>query len=383
MEIVEQCNEESLRLVTKTYDYWVETDIGKYLDLMCGNTAYIWGYSNQQLLSALKSQFDNVQFLRGKSSEQNLLVNQVSSALIKQSGMSGILYAISGSDGVEAGLEIADQYWQIKNKNKNKIVSFAPGYHGATYLARQLRGQKSSDRNIVLPAPTDNQEIDECKTLELLKNLIKSDRTIGTVIMESIPWVNGIRPWSDHWWKEIRSITEEEQILLVVDDVWGGFGKVGPMFSYQKYNILPDIAIMGKSITGGYIPLSCALVSPNVSSVVKDTVLYGHTWQPQMLGIALVSEVLNMFDYSLVNSIHERQITLIDKLKSAGVHGYRGSGLTKELLVNRELTKSDFEQAGLCNTQYTKNSIFLVTPLIADDQYWVELEQRLVKLLTC
>ncbi len=383
MEIVEQCNEESLRLVTKTYDYWIETNLGKYLDLMCGNSAYIWGYSNQQLMSAINKQLADVQFLRGKSSEQNHLLNRVNSKLLTLSGMSGVLYAISGSDGVEAGLEIADQYWQIKNKTKNKIVSFVPGYHGATYLARQLRGEKPSDRNIVLPAPGNDQQADELNTLALLKKLIRSDQSIGTVIIESVPWLNGIRPWSDFWWQELRKITADEKILLIVDDVWGGFGKVGPMFSYQKYNILPDIAIMGKSITGGYIPLSCALVSADVLETVRNTVMYGHTWQPQMLGVSLVDEVLKMFDLNTVNDIDQKQIKLINKLKQYNVYDYRGSGLTKELLVNKEITKFDFERAGLCNTQYTKNSIFLITPLIADDEYWEELETRLVRILTC
>jgi len=381
MELVEQCNEERIRFVTATYDYWVESNNQKYLDLMCGHGAYIWGYSNQILIKALNKQINEVQFVRGKSSEQNYLLNEVTDKLLQMSGMSGVLYAISGSDGVEAGLEISDQYWKNLKQNKNKIISFTPGYHGATYLARQLRGEKKSDRNIVLPAPSDDQQQDEKETLKLIKKILDLDKYVGTIIIESIPWINGIRPWSEFWWTEIRRLCTEYRILLVIDDVWGGFGKVGPAFSYQKYNIIPDISIMGKSITGGYVPLSCALVSSKVLDVVKQTVHYGHTWQPQMLGIALTNQILQMFDSNLVENINLKHIILFDKLKLYGVKDYRGFGLAKELLLDRPVSKLGFERAGLCTSHYMKNSIFLITPMIADDLYWDELEKRLITLL--
>jgi adenosylmethionine-8-amino-7-oxononanoate aminotransferase len=380
MEIVEQCNEESLRFVNKTYDYWVETDSNKYLDLMCGHGAYIWGYSNQRLTTAVESQLRGVQFLRGRSSEQNHLVNKVNTKLLQMSGMCAVLYAISGSDGVEAGLEIVDQYWKNVDNKKNKIISFVPGYHGATYRARQLRGEKPSTYNITLPAPS-NQVPDEIHLLDLVKKITNNDDSIGTIIMESIPWINGLRPWTQHWWEEIRNICDQKNILMVVDDVWGGFGKVGPAFSYQNYNVKPDIAVMGKSITGGYVPLSCALISDKVNSSVKNTVFYGHTWQPQMLGIALVNQVLDMFDYQLVKDINLQHEILIDKLKVYGLVDYRGTGLAKELIFKRSISKQNFEYAGLCTPYFLPNSVILVTPITADANYWQELEQRLIKLL--
>lgn len=381
MEIVEQCNDESLRFVTRTYDYWIETESTKYLDLMCGHGAYIWGYSNQKLITAVESQLRGVQFLRGKSSEKNHLVEKVNTNLLQMSGMSSVLYAISGSDGVEAGLEVVDQYWKNVDNKKNKIISFVPGYHGATYRARQLRGEKPSTYNITLPAPNNNQVHDEINLLNLVKQIADEDDSVGTIVMESIPWINGLRPWTQHWWEEIRNICDQKNILMVVDDVWGGFGKVGPAFSYQNYNVKPDIAIMGKSITGGYVPLSCALISDKVNSAVKNTVFYGHTWQPQMLGIALVDQVLDIFDYQLVKDINLQHEILIDKLKVYGVTDYRGVGLAKELLINKPLTKQDFDHAGLCTPYFLPNSVLLVTPITADAEYWNELEQRLIKLL--
>jgi|GEM_PF-5257709 len=381
MEIVEHCNEEATRFVTKTYDYWIETESKKYLDLMCGHSAYIWGYSDSNLIAAVESQLRDVQFLRGRSSEKNHLVEKVNKRLLQTSGMNAVLYAVSGSDGVEAGLEIADQYWKNVDPRKNKTISFYPGYHGTTYRARMLRGEKSSDYNIILPAPANDQVQDEINLLGVIEKITNTDISIGTIVMESIPWINGLRPWTNNWWQKIRTLCDQKDILLIVDDVWGGFGKVGPAFSYQKYNVKPDINIMGKSITGGMVPLSCALMNDRVYSNVKNSIMYGHTWQPQMLGIALANCVLEQFNSELVENINIQHEILFDKLKDYGVTGFRGTGLAKELLVNKSLAKQDYEYAGLCTPYFLPSSIILVTPITADLVYWEELEQRLKLLL--
>jgi acetylornithine/succinyldiaminopimelate/putrescine aminotransferase len=108
MEFVEQSKGESSRTVLKTSNYWVHTDIGNFIDIMCGNSAYVWGYSDPQLTKAVVDQLHGVQFLRGRNNETNDLVASVNQDLLAMSGMSGIIWAVSGSDGVEAGLVVCE-----------------------------------------------------------------------------------------------------------------------------------------------------------------------------------------------------------------------------------------------------------------------------------
>jgi adenosylmethionine-8-amino-7-oxononanoate aminotransferase len=381
MEFVEYADE-THRCVLNTNRYWVETDIGNMIDTMCGNSAYIWGYNHPDLNQAVKQQFESVQFLRGRNSEVNETVLAVNQQLLAMSGMSGIIWAVSGSDAVEAGLELAHQYWQRKDSNRTKTVSFVPGYHGCTYLAKSLWGARSNANVINLDAPIWNTDQDkaaaEIKTLKELDRVLTQDKTVGSVIFETVPWIAGIRPYSTSWWLSVRSLCDTHGVLMIADDVWGGFGKVGTAFSHTLHDVYPDIVVMGKSITGGYVPSSCALSNKRVSDVINDHAwVHGHTWQPQMLGIALTRQVLNMFDFEQVLDIDTKQIAMIDRLGLS----YRGTGLTKEIMVNKKLARRDFERAGLCNTQYTDNSIFLVTPFCADEEYWAELEQRITTLL--
>jgi len=382
MEFVEQSKGESSRTVLKTSNYWVHTDIGNFIDTMCGNSAYVWGYSDPRLTKAVVDQLHGVQFLRGRNNETNDLVASVNQDLLAMSGMSGIIWAVSGSDGVEAGLELSHQYWQVKGPDKDKVIAFTPGYHGCTLLAKTLRGERVSNHSVVLDAPCwvteEEHGVSDSQTLAQVENILKIDQTIGSIIMESVPWINGIYPWSQTWWTGIRKLCDQYNVLLIVDDVWGGFGKVGPAFSHTMYNVSPDIVIMGKSLTGGYVPLSCALSNQRVTDVVNNNNwLHGHTWQPQMLGIALARQVIDMFDYEQVKQINQKQIEMIARLGTK----FRGTGLTKEIITSKTVTKQDFEHAGLCNTQYTQNSVILVTPFCADDEYWFELENRLGQLL--
>jgi adenosylmethionine-8-amino-7-oxononanoate aminotransferase len=381
MEFVEYADE-TPRRVLGTYQYWVETDIGKLIDTMCGNSAYVWGYGHPQLNQAITSQLNQIQFLRAKNSETADIVLEVNNQLLEKSGMAGIIWAVSGSDGVEAGLELAYQYWNNIDNKKTKILSFVPGYHGCTFLGKSLYGGRYNENVVTFDAPFWNNDNDrtesELYVLNKLDNFLGLDQTIGTIIFETIPWINGIRPYSATWWQSLRAICDKHNVLMVADDVWGGFGKVGPEFSHTMFQIQPDIVIMGKSITGGYIPLSCALTNSKVKEVVnRPGWIHGHTWQPQMLGIALTNQVLKMFNYNQVEEIDQKQKNLLNKLELK----YRGSGLTKEILFDKWISKKDIESAGLCNTQYTNNSLFLVTPFCADEEYWYELEKRITTLL--
>lgn len=381
MEFVEYADE-TPRRVLNTNRYWIETDIGRMIDTMCGNSAYVWGYNHPELNQAITQQLERVQFLRGRNSEVNDLVANVNYQLLTMSGMAGIIWAVSGSDAVEAGLELAYQYWQSIDPKRTKKVSFVPGYHGCTFMTKSLWAARQNPDVINLNAPmwvTDAEKAEaELTVLKELKRVLENDKTIGSVIFETVPWIAGIRPYSTSWWETVRKICDANGVLMIADDVWGGFGKVGTAFSHQLHAVMPDIVIMGKSITGGYIPSSCALCNQRV----KDTIAnknwsHGHTWQPQMLGIALTHQVIQMFNFEDVLEIDSKQIAMIDHLGLP----YRGTGLTKEIIVNKKLSRRDFEHAGLCNTQYTDNSIFLVTPFCADEEYWIELEQRITTLL--
>ena len=371
--------------VTGTEKYWVHTkEHGRMLETLCGNTAFIFGFNNKHIIDRITQQQNQLSYLvhTNYTCDDN---DKLIELLCKHGNFHGVSYAVSGTDGVECAVAINDYYWKLKGKDKTKIVSFSPGYHGITYLTRAMRGSlKIEDKVIVTAAPRwpiiKYRESYEIYSFKLLENLLESNKQIGAVIMESVPWFNGLRPWSEQWWLDIRNLCTEHNVNLIIDDVMGGMGKLGEVFSHTKYGIQPDIAVLGKSLTGGYSPLSVACTSKEIAETVKHTWEYGHTWQPNMIGVAAALASLELLDRDAIIKIENR---LIDLYKRLPVNEYVVSGLLSQF-TSKLISPKDLHNNGLtCNSvAKTIGSVMLCSPVIADDEYFDELEKRLKALIT-
>lgn len=370
--------------VTGAEKYWVHTkEHGRLLETLCGNTAFIFGFNNKHIIDRITQQQNQLSYLihTNYTCDDN---DKLIELLCNHGNFHGVSYAVSGTDGVECAVAINDYYWKLKGKDKSKIVSFSPGYHGITYLARAMRGSENiKDKVIVTNAPKwpiiKCREVYERYSFNLLQSLLESDKQIGAVIMESIPWFNGLKPWSDKWWKDIRNLCTEHGINLIIDDVMGGMGKLGEVFSHTKYGIQPDIAVLGKSLTGGYSPLSVACTSKEIAETIKDTWEYGHTWQPNMMGVAAALASLELINRDAIINIENK---LTDLYKRLSITNYIVSGLLSQFPTKLS-SSEDLHNNGLTCNAVEKNfrSVMMCTPIIADDEYFDELEKRLTSLI--
>ena len=379
---------ESLEIkVNNTEKYWVNTSQGKLLETLAGNTAFIFGYNNNSILDKMYSIQRKIGYLNFKHNEICDYNQELIEFLCGKGGWGGINYSVSGTDGVECALAISEHYWQSLGKKKTKIVSFSPGYHGATYLCRMLRAEEvSTDKVIVIDAPKWSNEYErtlaENKSLEILKTTLENNIDIASVIFESIPWYKGIMPWSKDWWTSIKNICDQFDVILILDDVMGCVGKIGPYFSNERYGIRPDITVLGKSLTGGYSPLSCACVSKEIANVIKKDWIYGHTWQPNMAGVGAALAVKEIFDEDITLNLESRMQALKEKLLNQQlIKSETGVGLIHCLKLANPLTPDQYVKHGLTGGPEMKDNISICLPYIADEEYFYELEKRLTSCL--
>jgi adenosylmethionine-8-amino-7-oxononanoate aminotransferase len=362
--------------VSKTERYWVHTNHGKLLDTICGSMTYIYGYSNDYILDKMYKQQRQIAYLDFKHNEICESSNQLTKLLCDEGQFEGIGYAVSGSDGVECAIAMNNQYWKELKQNKTKIISFTPGYHGATFLNRSFRNEELGPAIVV-------ERTTEKNTLEKVEYLLNNREDIGAVIMESIPWSNGINPWSKDWWHAIRELTNKHNVNLIIDDVMGGMGKLGHKFSHKQYDVQPDIVVLGKSLTGGYAPLSCACAVKRISDVISNNWAYGHTWQPNMAGVGAALAVWDLFDSSAVIAVSKRMESIASSLLDRDlIVDYSTIGLITSMKLTNPITSDTYLKNGLTGGPSIKHSITICTPLIADDEYFAELESRLVSCLT-
>ena len=379
--------EETIREVFKTEKYWVHTRHGILLDTVCGNMSFIYGYGNEFIINRMYEQQRQLAYLNYKHNEVCKENDQLVELLCKEGNFKGVGYAVSGTDGVECAVAMNSYYWKSVDPTRTTIVSFSPGYHGATYLCRAFRGEEQMPNIKVLGAPEwqnleDRAEYEQV-SFQSVKQILETDSAVGAIIMESIPWATGIRPWSVAWWKDIRNICTEHNVNLIIDDVMGGMGKLGYRLSQERYGIQPDIVALGKALTGGFSPLSCACAVERIADVIKDKWDYGHTWQPNMAGVGAALAVWDIFDSDAILKI-EDQLTLIGKkLQSIGlVDNFIVIGLIFSYKLTTPISADAYVKNGLTGGPDIKYSISGCAPAIADAEYFSEFESRLIKALT-
>ena len=378
MELNYQADSFPNHQIVKTEGYWNYTVDKKLLDPLCGNTSFIFGYGNAKIISSMISLQSYISFLRGMSNESCEENDRVIKEICRRGNFSDLAWAVSGSDGVEAAVYINDQYWRNLDQDKPTIVTFKPGYHGTTYLAKLFREEYPvGERAMVIERSSD--DLDTLKSLEVILEMCPK---VGAVLVESAPWNGGLNLWSQGFWTSLRDLCNQHHVNFIVDDVLGGVGKLGHFFSHQKYGVQPDIAVLGKSLTGGYSPLSCACVVSKISEVVKSTWNFGHTWSPNMAGIGAALEVLEIFDSFNYSEIESQLTALGGELKSLGlIKDYYSAGLLFYITLNRIYVPDALYSAGINGTFNDNNGIFICAPAIADAEYFTELSQRLRSFL--
>ena len=357
--------------IIKTERYWAYTKDSKLLDMLCGNTAFIFGYNDSDIFHNMIDTQSTVGFLRGTLNESCAANDKLVNQLCTIGDFASVSWAVSGSDGVELAISANDQYWKAINKHKPTVVVFSPNYHGTTYLAKIFRGQyPATDRCISV------------STLDELTKVIGSNDKIGAVLMESCPWINGVAPWSEFHWRSVRCLCDQYGINFIVDDVFGGTGKLGYVFSHQRYNVQPDMVVLGKSLTAGYSPLSCVCINRDITNIVQDNWDYGHTWSPNMAGVGAALRVLNKLNTKTIESIESRLDGIGTLFVQAGwIESYTSIGLLLELKLKDSYPADQLIKHGLNGTITDLNTIRICAPVIADDEYFIYLNQQILLAL--
>jgi L-2,4-diaminobutyrate transaminase len=248
------------------------------------------GYGRREIADALHEQALQLGFyhsFRGYSNEPAIRLGQRVLGMAP-GGMKRIQFGLSGSDANELQLKIVWYYNNVLGRpQKKKIISRWRGYHGSTVMAGSLTGLETHHRAFDLPQGpilhtmtphyywhaqegVDEREFSRicARKLEGVIQLEGAD-TIAAFIGEPVMGTGGIIPPPEGYWDEIQQVLRRHDILLIVDEVVCGFGRLGAAFGSLRYGIQPDLITVGKGLTSGYQPLSGALVGEKVWDVLQ------------------------------------------------------------------------------------------------------------------
>src|SRR5204862_2930379 len=274
----------------------------EYID---GNSS-IWtnihGHNHPHINAAIRRQLSRVahtSFL-GFTNPAAIELAQAIVALFPDTSLNRVFFSDDGSTGIEVALRIADQYWRMRCSRRYQFIAFRSGYHGDTAGAASLGAAtmfktRSSRWNFPTLQVPDINALEALTPAEIAK--------IAAVVVEPlVQGAAGMRLWPSGTLRAVREWCTRTDTPLIVDEVMTGFGRTGRMFASEHEGVIPDMMVLGKGLSGGYLPLAVTLISEKVSCAFNGSVAdgkalaYGHSYTGNALGCAAAKASLEVFE---------------------------------------------------------------------------------------
>lgn len=225
----------------------------QYWDFTSGYGALNLGHNHPSIIEALKSHLEKPNLIQVNANLYNgVLSNNISHLTNGQLPKS--LLTNSGTETVEEAMKLAYMY------KKGKIVYCTHAFHGKTLGALSTLGDKSKNRypvwdDLFLEVPFGNAPA--------LEKALKR-HSVSAFIIEPVQGEGGIVLPPKGYLNQVRALCDQYGVSLILDEIQTGLGRCGSMFCYQKFDIVPDILCLAKSLSGGVIPVGCVAAKKNI-----------------------------------------------------------------------------------------------------------------------
>ncbi len=230
----------------------------RYLDFVQGWAVNCLGHSPAVVADALAAQAKRL--LTPSPAFYNDASLKLANALVANSCFDQVFFANSGAEANEGAIKLARKYGAKHKGGAFEIITFEGGFHGRTLATMSASGKKAFEP-LFEPKVSGFRKA-RLNDLASVKALI-SDNTVA-VMLEPIQGEAGVWPATDQFLQELRALTKEHGLLLIVDEIQTGMGRTGKLFHYEHAGIEPDIMTLGKGIGGG-VPLAALLATNHAS----------------------------------------------------------------------------------------------------------------------
>ena len=340
--------------------YLIDSEGNRYLDGCASMWCNVWGHSRKEIMNSVIRQVQRLQHstLFGLGNQP---ATELAEMLLKVARkMDHVFYSDNGSTAVEVALKMALQYWRNKgNSKKRRFISLENAYHGDTvgamsvgYVPNYFRPYKPMLRlstRIRPPEPStilpkcDGISHDYIDKIERAFSAYSSE--CCAFVMESGAQIaGGVNIYPTGFQKMIAKLCQKYDILLILDEVATGFGRLGNMVEYLAQGSIPDIVCFGKTLTGGYSPLAATLCNSQIYSCFLSDYSeskhfrHGHTYTGHPLGCSAAIANLRLYKkQNLLSKIRKNSTYLRNRLKEIWESPVIGSVGHKGLLAAIQL----------------------------------------------
>ena len=321
---------------------WLVDQNGKkYLDFLQGWAVNCLGHSNPGMIEAIEKQAKKV--INPSPAFYNGPMIALSDLLTANSCFDKVFFANSGAEANEGAIKLARKWGKLHKNHAYEIITFNHAFHGRTIATMSASGKEGWD-NMFAPQVSGFPKA-ELNDIDSVKKLI-NDKTVA-IMLEPVQGEGGVIPADHQFMRDLREITTQHKILLIVDEVQAGCGRTGKLFAHQLYNINPDIMTLGKGIGGG-VPLAALLATDEVACFEPGDQGGTYNGNPLMtaVGFSVTSQLLapGFLDEVRAKGEYLREL-LLDLSKELSLDGERGEGLLRALKLNRDIGPGIVERA--------------------------------------
>ena len=347
-----------------------DTEGKQYLDALAGIAVCGLGHAHPAVTAAIASQASKLIHTSNLYRIENQ--QRLADELCRLSGLDSVFFSNSGAEANEAAIKIARMYGNAKGVTSPGIIVMENSFHGRTLATLSATGNRKIQAGFeplvqgFVRAPFNN--------IEAFEHIAGNSSNIVAVMVEPIQGEGGINVPDDDYLSRLRSICDEQDWLLILDEIQTGMGRTGKWFAYQHNNILPDIMTLAKSLGNG-VPIGACLARHKAADVMKPG-SHGSTFGGNPLACAAGLAVVNAIEAeNLVERAARLGEMFKNKLKETlaeidGVTEIRGQGLMIGIQLEKPCKQLVAEalQRGLLISVQAEHVIRLLPPLIITEQ---------------
>lgn len=355
----------------------------EYLDGLGGIAVNTLGHAHPKLVAALQEQVG--QMIHCSNYYHVPLQETLAQLLVERSGMTNVFFCSTGLEANEAALKLARKFGHDKGIDKPEVVVYEKAFHGRSIATLSATGNPKVQAGFgplvegFIRVPLND--------IKAIKAATANNPNVVAVFFEAIQGEGGIHPMDATYMQELRTLCDERDWLMMIDEVQCGMGRTGKWFAHQWAGILPDVMPLAKGLGSG-VPVGAVVAGPKAANIFQPG-NHGSTFGGNPLSMRAGVETIRIMEEE---NLLENAAQVGAYLKSAlerdlgqlpGVKEVRGKGL----MLGIELTRpcgvllERAANAGLLMSVTADSVIRLVPPLTLTQAEADEILAKLVPLV--
>jgi 4-aminobutyrate--pyruvate transaminase len=387
---LERHESEGPLVITGGKGVYVYDESGReYIEGLAGLWCTALGFGEERLVEAAARQMRRLPYYHQFGGKANDTAIALAERLIHLMPvpMSKVFFNNSGSEANETAIKLVWYYNNALGRpRKKKIIARLRGYHGVTLGAASLTGIHLNHRDFDLPIPQvrhadcpypyrfarpgESEEAFASRLAESLDLQIQREDpdTVAAFIAEPVMGAGGVLVPPRTYFDKVQAVLRQHDVLFIADEVICGFGRTGAMFGTETYDLRPDVMVMAKALTSGYLPLSATVVTEEIYRVLvrqsgkHGVFAHGYTYTGHPAACAVALESLDIFEErDLIGHVRRIGPRLLDGLRPLADHPLvgevRGVGLVAGVeLTPDQATRATFDPPGTAGALFVQKA---------------------------